>query len=85
MTIPHRLDFKLDILTNLVIGIILTVSWMLLIDYIYISNYTGTWEAVAIPLTPILSLIVVPLNRIISRKISEAQMYEKVTPEISSA
>jgi len=72
MTIPHRLELKKEILTNLVIGIILIVSWVLLMDYFYISNYTGTWEAFAVPLTPILALIAVPIQRVMIRRNNEA-------------
>jgi hypothetical protein len=41
---------------------------MLLIQIIYIENYSVDWEASTIPLTPILALIVVPLHRIVTRR-----------------
>jgi hypothetical protein len=65
MWIPQKFELKIDLLINLVLGLILTVSWMLLIHYIYIINYTGTKVANAIPFAPILALGVVPFYRFI--------------------
>jgi hypothetical protein len=66
--IPHRLQLKYDLLVNLVLGIILTISWMVLVHYIFIVNHTGDWEASSIPLTPIMALIAVPLHRTVTRR-----------------
>ena len=66
--IPHRLQLKYDVLVNLVLGIILTVSWMFLVQIIYIEGYAEAWEPSTIPLIPILALFAVPLHRIVNRR-----------------
>ena len=61
---PCKFEMKVDLLINLILGLILTVGWMLLIHYIYIVNYTETWVANTMPFTPIIAMVAVPLHRI---------------------
>jgi hypothetical protein len=68
MGFPHRLKLRYDLLFNLFLGIIFTLSWMLLVHYIFIMNYSGTWTMYSFPLTPLLALFVVPMYRIKTRK-----------------
>ena len=65
--VPYRLNLKYDLLFNLILGIILTISWMFLVQIIYIESFSGDWVASTIPFIPILAMIAVPLHRIFTR------------------
>jgi hypothetical protein len=68
MVFPFRINFNYELLVNLLIGIVLTICWILLTQATYISRYSEPWIAFAFPLTPLLAMIMVPFYRLEIRK-----------------